>query len=64
MTTNVKELIEWLKTQDENKKVFVMKEKYVGYSYTTEFDDLVLPDKYGYSPNVDIFDNMIWFGER
>ncbi len=65
MTTTVKQLIEWLKTQDENKTVSVMREYYDGYGYTTEFVDLVIPEgEYQYSPNVDVFDTWISFGER
>jgi hypothetical protein len=62
--TTVKELIEWLKTQDENKRILVIREYDSGYYTSTEMVDLILPDEFGYSPNVDIFDNTIWFGER
>lgn len=59
--TTVKQLIEWLKTQDENKPIEVIREYYQGWSYSTEFVDLVLPDEHGYSPNVDVFDTWIFF---
>jgi len=63
--TTVEQLIQWLLTQDPNKEVFVMREYYHGWSYATEMTELVLPEgEHQYSPNVDIFDTSIWFGER
>jgi hypothetical protein len=66
MTTTVKQLIEWLKTQDENKPIHVMREYHCGgyMGYATEFVDLVIPDEHDYSPNADVYDTWISFGER
>jgi hypothetical protein len=62
--TTVSQLIQWLYTQDPNKSVLVMREHCRDWSTWTEMEELVLPDEHDYSPNVDIFDNAIWFGER
>lgn len=66
MTTTVAQLIEWLKTQDQNKMVCVVREYDAGgYMGTaTEMVDLELPDEWGYSDTIDVFDNQIWLGER
>lgn len=64
--TNVAQLIEWLKTQDQNKIVFVVREYDAGgyMGSATEWVDLKLPDEWGYSDNIDVFDDQIWFGEK
>jgi hypothetical protein len=66
--TTVEQLIQWLYTQDPNKTVLVMREYDCGgyMGYTTEMVDLVLPKDgdFGYSPNIDVFNTSIWFGER
>lgn len=62
--TTVKELKAYLETLDENLEVSVMREYYQGWSYTTESVDLVLPDKDGYSPNMDIYDTWIFLGQH
>jgi hypothetical protein len=43
-----------------------MREYSHGWDTGTEMVDLVLPKDgdFGYSPNIDIFDTSIWFGER
>jgi hypothetical protein len=64
--TTVRDLIQWLYTQDPNKTVLVMREYSHGWDTGTEMVDLVLPKDgdFGYSPNIDIFDTSIWFAER
>lgn len=65
--TTVSDLIQWLYTQDPNKKVFVMHEidSRGGYGTETYFEDLRLPtEENKYDVNVDIFGDQIWFGER
>ncbi len=65
--TTVDRLIQWLLTQDPNKRVLVMHAYDAGgYMGTaTEMTDLVIPEgDHQYSPNVDVFDDAIWFGER
>lgn len=62
--TTVDRLIQWLLTQDPNKKVCVLREAdYMGSA--TEIVDLRLPtEENKYDVNVDVFDDSIWFGER
>jgi hypothetical protein len=65
--TTVSQLIEWLKTQDQNKNVLVVREYYAGFGlgYATEMADLRLPtEENPYDVNVDVFDDSIWLGER
>ena len=63
----VGQLVEWLLTQDQNKKVCVMHEVdgRGGYGAETYMEDLRLPtEENKYDVNVDVFDDQIWFGER
>lgn len=65
--TTVSQLIQWLYTQDPNKKVLVMHETDCrgGYGTETFMEDLRLPtEENKYDVNVDVFNDSIWFGER
>ncbi len=65
--TTVETLIQWLLTQDPNKKVFVMHEidSCGGYGTDVYFEDLRLPtEENKYDVNVDVFRDEIRFGER
>ena len=65
--TTVETLIQWLLTQDPNKKVFVMHEVDGpgGYGTETYFEDLRLPtEENKYDVNVEVWEDAIRFGER
>ena len=62
--TKVKDLIEYLKTLPEDMIVCVIQEYSEQWNMNTQWSDLVLPDKHGYSPNITEFKTQVWLGER
>lgn len=66
MPTTVKQLRDFLALLPDNLEVKVIKEYYagLGMGFGTEMTDLELPDKYGYSENLNIYDDQLWLGER
>ena len=62
--TKVKDLIEYLKTLPEDMIVCVVREYDLAWSTNCEWVDIVLPDEYGYSPNVTELNTQVWLGER
>ena len=62
--TTVKDLKAYLETLDENLEVRVMQEYYagLGMGFGMESIDLEMPDKWGSSSNMMVFDTYILLG--
>ncbi len=54
--TTVAQLIEFLQTLPEDAEVDVMKEVSANWSTWTTFEPLQVPDAYGYSDNLEVYD--------
>lgn len=54
--TTVAQLIEFLQTFPQDAEIDVMAERQGTYSCYTEFEPLQIPDEWGYSDNLEVFD--------
>jgi|LakMenEpi03Aug12_release.lakeMendotaPanAssembly.Ray.scaffolds.fasta_scaffold670427_2 hypothetical protein len=54
--TTVAQLIEYLQTLPQDAEVDVLKEVSANWSTWTEFTSLEIPDKYGCSDNLEVYD--------
>lgn len=54
--TTVAQLVEYLQTLPQDAEVDVLREVSVNWSTWTEFTSLEIPDEYGYSDNLEMYD--------